>query len=322
MRKIVTLVLCLPLWGCGMRTSDQLGELLASAQSQPQAQISSAPVSTIDPKDFLVPWVCEDGRLEIADPGCNSRPMTSSEPQMMRVHDLPAPNGPSAGYQVGGGWMMKGRPDHYVSPFSYKPWKEQRLPDDGGEVYVVKGNIVRILLTQDGSKPFIQVFQGPECGGDGWLLWVNTELKPGQWSQRIARLAIGQVGQKCKSLGPALTRYRLEYVNMTVLVDDQPVQRRVKTIIVQHYDHNTVSKSQQLEEFYFGEHIGRYRWSAYTTKARPASAELAMRCPPRAYTGDSDARFKLSDCRDLTNYRTADGSMSGDLYDWPKGPIP
>ena len=130
------------------------------------------------------------------------------------------------------------------------------------------------------------------------------------------------MGQACNPLGQALTRYRLEYVDMTVLVDDQPVQRRVKTIIVQHYDSDTLAKSENMEEFYFGEHIGRYRWSAYTTNPQAAGVDLAMRCPPRPYTGDSDARFRLSDCRDLTNYRTADGSMTGDRYNWPDGPIP
>src|SRR5205085_2950220 len=191
MKKIITLVVCLQL--CGCRVSDQPQEPLYSAQSQPPRP--SAPVSTIDPKDFLVPWVCEDGRLEIADPGCKSHPMTSSEPHMMRIHDLPGSNSTLAGYQVGTGWMMKDRLDHYVVPYSYEPWNEQKLPNDGGEVYVVEGDNVRALLTQDGSKPFIQVFQGPECGGDGWFLWATKELKLEEWSQRVARLSIGQVGQ-------------------------------------------------------------------------------------------------------------------------------
>src|SRR5438067_8594315 len=114
MKKIITLVVCLQL--CGCRASDQPEEPLYSAQSQPPRP--SAPVSTIDPKDFLVPWVCKDGRLEIADPGCKSHPMTSSEPHMMRIHDLPGSNSTLVGYQVGTGWMMKDRPDHYVVPYS------------------------------------------------------------------------------------------------------------------------------------------------------------------------------------------------------------
>lgn len=328
MKKIIAVVVCLQLGACAGGGGSG-GAPDAAAASTPASTgpattppVTTAPVSAIDPKDFLVPWVCDDGRLEIANPGCTSHPMTSSEPQKMRIHDLAGSNSTPAGYQVATGWMLKDRPDHYVAPYSYDPWLERKAPNDGGEIFVVAGDNVRVELTQDGGKPYIQVFQGPECGGDGWFLWATSELKLQAWSQRVARLAIGQLGQACQPMGQALTRYRIEYVDMTVLVDDQPVQRRVKTIIVQHYDFDTISKSQQLEEFYFGEHIGRYRWSAYNTNPTPAGADLGMRCPYRPYTGDSDARFKLSDCRDLTNYRTADGSMTGDRYGWPNVPVP
>lgn len=292
--------------GCSTAGNDEVVEAAAS----PAAPALSAP--TVDPADYLAPWVCPDGHPEMVRPGCGgSRPTRPDDVQRMRFRDLPGSNSGPEGYQVGGGWTLgNGR---YAAVWSYSPWREWTLPHDGGEIYAHEGDRVRVVATQDGGKPYLQVFQGPECGADGWLLF-KTDVKPGVWTSVVARLSIGKVGDQCHPMGHAYTRYRIEDVPVTFTHDGVAERYVVRTIIVQHYDHATIAESHAMEEFHFGYHVGRWRWSAYT-RGSPAGADLAMRCPERAYGGEPG--FTLSDCRDLTNLRSDDEAMSGARYGWP-----
>lgn len=309
MRK--SLILAFALAGCGGGGDNEVAAVQAAAAPPPP----SAP--TVSLEDYLVPWMCPSGRPELAEPGCASRPFQAADVQAMRLHDLPGSNSGPEAYHVGGGWVL--RPGRYVVPFSYAPWRAWTLPDDGGEVYAAEGDRARAVATQDGGKPYLQVFQGPECGGDGWLLFVASDLRTGSWASRVARLTIGKVGDACHPMGSAFTRYRIEDVDWPITIDGKPETRRLSTIISQHFDHATVGESQAMEEFYFARHAGRLRWTSYTRGA-PVGADLDMRCPPRPFTGEPG--FRLNDCRDLTNLRTDDAGMSGDRYGWPKEPVP
>jgi hypothetical protein len=281
-----------------------------------EAAKSSLPVSlsapTLRPDDYLVPWACADGVLEMASPGCpDAHPITAQEPLRMRPHDLPGRNSDELAYQIGGGWVIS--PGRFASIWSYRPWGRWTLPDDGGEVYAAEGDTARAVMTQDGGKPYLQVFQGPECGGDGWLLFA-TDAQPDRWTERVARLSGGRVGEPCHPLGQALTRYRISDIDLEFTHDGVRERYKVRTVITQHFDHETIAKSQAMEEFYFGYHVGRYRWSSYTRSA-PMGADLDLRCPARPYTGEGG--FTLNDCRDLTNLRSGDGAMTGAGYGWP-----
>jgi hypothetical protein len=297
-------ILCLALGACGGGGGDN--EVMA-----PQPQPVTPPAASFDLTAYLAPWACADGKLELVASCADARAIQPADPRRMELRDLPGSNSGPEGYQVGGGWALgNGR---FVSIYSYSPWGPRTPPHDGGEVYAVEGDRARAVATQDGGKPYLQVFQGPECGGEGWaLFWADA--KEGAWTERVARLSIGQVGEACKPLGQALTRYRIEDVKVTVLVDGVPTDRTIRTVISQHFDHATVAQSEAMEEFYLGFHVGRYRWSSYTL-GPPAGADLGMRCPARPFSGAPG--FRLNDCRDNTNLRTADGTMSGDRYGWP-----
>jgi hypothetical protein len=295
-------------------------DVTASPTAPEPAKIGSAgtsPVPTagegLNLADFVVPWICPDGRPEIVEGRCGAHPQAVQDVQAMRFHDLPGSNSTDEAYQVGGGWTLGA--NRYVAIYSYSPWREWRLPDDGGEVYAVEGDHVRAVMTQDGGKPYLQVFQGPECGGDGWMLFWS-DAPTGRWAERVVRLAIGKEGDPCHPMGQSLTRYRVEQVPWTLFVDGKPETHVERTVVVQHYDRETIAKSQAMEEFYLVRHAGRLRWSSYTTSA-PRGADLSLRCPSRPYTGDSDPRFRLNDCRDLTNLRSDSEAMTGERYGWP-----
>lgn len=300
------LILCLLLGACS--EDDEAASAGAANSSVPVTMTGPANIRL---EDYLVPWMCDDGVMAMAEPSCSAHPARADEMLRMRPHDLPGRNSDDLGYQVGGGWTLA--PGRYAAIYSYRPWREWTLPDDGGEVYAAEGTTARAVMTQDGGKPYVQVFQGPECGGDGWLLF-RTDAVPGRWIETVARLTIGKVGDPCHPMGEALTRYRVEDLAVRFSNNGVPEQWIVRTVIVQHFDHSTVAKSQAMEEFYFGYHVGRYRWSSYT-RAAPVGADLDIRCPVRPFTGE--AGFTLNDCRDLTNLRSDDDAMSGERYGWP-----
>lgn len=247
--------------------------------------------------------------------GCSgSRPVQANDPLTLRPHDLPGRNIGLEGWIAGGGWTISdGR---YASIYAFAPWREWTPPRDGGEIYAVNGDLARAVSTQDGGKPYLQVFQGPECGGDGWALFWN-DAPTGRWAARVTRLSIGQSGATCAPLTGSYTRYRVEDIEVMMTVDDAPMTRRIRTVISQHFDHPTIDGSTAMEEFYLGEHVGRYRWSSYTV-APPRGDDLDLRCPVRPFTGvPENPRFRLNDCRDLTNYRSHHGAFTGERYGWP-----
>lgn len=274
----------------------------------------AAPTIT-DPAAFLVAWVCPSGAPELIEQGCSgARPMQAKDRRTLRPHDLPGRNiGPEA-WISGDSWTM---PDgRFASIYAFAPWREWTPPRDGGEIYAVDGDRARAVSTQDGGKPYLQIFQGPECGGDGWALFWN-DAPTGRWAARVARLSDGPPGAACAPLAGAYTRYRLETVDVRLMIDGAPTTRRIRTVISQHFDHPTIGGSQAMEEFYLGERVGRYRWSSYTVEP-PAGHDLDLRCPTRPFTGvPEDRRFQLNDCRDFTNFRTHGGAFRGERYGWP-----
>jgi hypothetical protein len=72
-------------------------------------------------------------------------------------------------------------------------------------------------VTQDGGKPgVLQHFVGPQCSGDGWVLF-RQDAPTGNWTEMVARLSNTNDGSCPASLGRAYTRWRLEDIALDAI---------------------------------------------------------------------------------------------------------
>ena len=177
-----------------------------------------------------------------------------------------------------------------LGPFSSDPI------NNGGEVYVVEGGIVRICCTQDGGKPgVIQRF------ADWWLFDDRTPA--GAWRQGHP---------KSRARRETVTFPASGYGLASITAD---------TIISEHYD--WLNLDGKMERIYLGAGWGRLLWQAWVppavTAIQPPPSDLAARCPSVSWDGPPPERpdWVLYDCRLVTNLVAEDGSMSVSIFGWP-----
>jgi hypothetical protein len=85
-------------------------------------------------------------------------------------------------------------------------------------------------VTQDGGKPgVLQHFVGPQCGGDGWVLF-RQDASTGSWTETVAHLSNTNDGSCPASLGRAYTRWRIEDITWTLYFGRQPERVTLPTI--------------------------------------------------------------------------------------------
>jgi hypothetical protein len=140
-------------------------------------------------------------------------------------------------------------------------------PNDGGDVYINISNIHRLgdaaiaVKTQTGSLTPIY-FVGYTCGYTSWLLFQQNLPTYGQgWGSAVAELGQSNApGTNCKlqNMSPAYTRYRLEKVSMPFLIDNAPTILVIPTVISEHYNASSISRSTELERFYFAQGWGKF----------------------------------------------------------------
>ena len=278
----------------------------------------AAPMSRADMAAFLAQDLSPDGALEAAEPGCaGARPQRASDPMRMRRHDWPPP----AGYQIVDSYVANGAAS-FVSSFSFAPFGAFTARNgDGGEVYVIDGDTVRIAATEDGGQMgVVQGFFGARCGGTGWVLF-RADAPTGRWAQSLARLKGRPVGSACAASSSAFTRYRLEQVALPFIVGGRPVSMTRPTIIAEHFNAATLERSSALERTFMVRGVGRAIWEAWS-KHPPTVAGLPQRCPGTAWSTPPAPDWFLTDCRYATNLVRADGVMSGDRYGWPPKGLP
>ena len=108
------------------------------------AKPAIADPSIVDVSAFLVQLRCADGVLWVARPDCpGARPQRAADPMLMRRHDWPPPDG----YMISDAFQADdGR--SYITSFVLPPFQafNARL-GDGGEIYVIDGDTVRIAVT-------------------------------------------------------------------------------------------------------------------------------------------------------------------------------
>jgi hypothetical protein len=292
-----------------------LGASLAGCS---RAAPPTGPQTIADPAAYLVQLRCPDGRLEAAEPDCpGATPQRGPDPMRMRRRDWPAPDGYVAQDAILGPYGPE-------TLWSFAPWGRFAAGrGDGGEVYVVDGQTVRIALTQDGGKPYLQGFYGAHCGGTGWVVF-RGDAPTGRWASLVAQLSDRPAPSFCLALSSAFTRYRLEAVAAPWIIDGAVRSISRPTVIAEHYDRATIAEAHNMERSFFAKGVGRIIWEAWTT-GKPAGAGLAARCPGAAWSTPPAAGWVLSDCRYATNLVAADGRMSGAAFGWPGvgvGPLP
>ena len=287
--------------------------LAAAVQAAALAPAAAAPMSAGDMAAFLAQVRCPDGTLEAAEPKCpGARPQRASDPMLMRRHDWPAPDG----YQIVDSYVADDGAS-FVSAFSFAPFGSFAARNgDGGEIYIVAGDTVRIAATEDGGQMgVVQGFFGAGCGGTGWVLF-RADAPTGRWAQGLARLKGRPIGSACAASSSAFTRYRLEQATLPFIVEGRRTSITRPTIISEHFNAATLERSSALERTFMVRGVGRAIWEAWSR--RPATiADLAQRCPRTAWSTPPAPGWFLTDCRYATNLVRADGVMSGDRYGWP-----
>jgi hypothetical protein len=287
-----------------------LALIVAALGGCSRAAPAPGPVTIADPVAFLVQLRCPDGALEIAEPGCpGAAPQRAADPMRMRRRDWPAP----AGYLAQDAVLGPDGPETLWSFAPSGPFVASH--GDGGEVYVVEDRAVRISITQDGGRPYLQGFYGARCGGDGWIAF-KADAPTGRWASLVAHLSDGPVPSPCMAFSAALTRYRLEDVAAPWIVAGATRMIVRPTVIAEHYDRATLAASRNMERSFFAKGVGRIIWEAWTT-GKPTGNGLAARCPGTAWSTPPAAGWVLSDCRYATNLVADDSAMSGRRFGWP-----
>lgn len=163
---------------------------------------------------------------------------------------------------------------------------------------------VRFTETVDGGTVGVQHFVGQRCGGTGWLVF-GIDAPTGTWREAVARLNIAQDPATCpQTLNEALTRYRLESVDMPFAVAGAHETRTISTVISEHYDARTIGRAGALERSYLGQGYGLLRWEAWG-RVPPSITDLPERCGPVAYSDPPAPGWVLRDCRTYTNVMEA-----------------
>ena len=288
---------------------------MADAALRPLALLALAaaatpgPTTIPDPVAFLVQARCPDGRLQVAEPDCPARPQRASDPMLERRHDWPGPVGFVAQDTLIG-------PDGPETLWDFAPFGAfSAAKGDGGEVYAVEAGTVRISVTQDGGKPYLQGFYGRSCGGAGWIAF-RTDAPTARWASVVARLSDQPVPSPCRTSSTSVTRYRLERVTARWIIDGQPRSLALPTVISEHYNSSSLDRASRMERSFFARGVGRIIWEAWT-KGAPMGADLQTRCPGSDWSGPPGPGWKLSDCRTTTNLVADDGRMSGQAFGWP-----
>jgi hypothetical protein len=298
-----------------MRMMARLGCAAIAAALAPLAA-AAGPVTVPDPLAYLVQQRCPDGQLQVTETACPGRPETAADPMRVSRHDWPPPAGHMAQDAILG-------LDGPETLWDFAPFgRFEARKGDGGEVYAVAGDTVRIALTQDGGTPYLQGFHGAGCGGSGWIVF-RTDAPTGRWASLVARLSGGRARAPCAAGDSAFTRYRLETVSAPWIVGGQRTEIALPTIISEHYDRATLAASRNMERSFFARGVGRIIWEAWTRGA-PASADTAVRCPGTAWSTPPADGWRLSDCRYATNLVVTDGTMSSERFGWPPpvSPLP
>ena len=294
--------------------------LLASCGSTPKPT-APAPPTIADLPDYLAQTICPDGAIQIAEPGCvGARLQQASDPLYMRRYDWGA-SAPQPGFVAQDGFVM----DNAMAYVNTWAWWVGQPPGDvhayygnGGEAYVLSGNghTVRISVTQDGGKPYLQGFYGVGCGGTGWVAF-GDDAPSGSWRTLTATLSDVTVPGQCAHKSQSLTRYRLEQVTIPFEINGAQASETLPCVIGEHYNTGSMGSASAMERSMWCKGVGRTVWEAWGTAA-PTDPSIPSRCPGTDWSAAPAAGWYMEDCRYATRLVvTVEATMTGDRFGWP-----
>lgn len=289
---------------------------LSACASAPKPE--SAGPATFNPADFLAQAVCPDGALRLVEPACAARPQKASDPLATGRFDWGAPAG-QPGYVMQAGFVADDGAS-YANIWSFGPpyGTLASLVGNGGEVYVVDGDTVRISVTQDGGKPsLLQGFYGAHCGGTGWVAF-RDDAPTGRWATLTASLSDLPVPSACAAKSQALTRYRLEQVTIPFVIAGAAVSETLPCVIGEHYNTGSMATASALERSFWCKGVGRAVWEAWSTSGpAPTANTVPARCPGASFSAAPAPGWYEQDCRFATRLVTPPSAMTGDGFGWP-----
>lgn len=255
--------------------------LLVACNEEGDKKPAPVPVSRVtitDPLAYLAQSINPDGNV--------ATPLHANDPLTYRRKDF-------GRYQIEDSFLA---PDgSAITTWSYPPFGPFVAANgDGGEQYVIEGDITRITSTQDGGKPGVQVFEGPGCGRDGWVVFRTDATE--EWRDLVAKMG-------CPIGASAYTRYRVANI-------DWPGIGRIETIVSEHYNSSEASRAGAMERIFLGRGWGRLGWQAWNSAASPIRSEIDRRCPDFGWN-DQHTGMVLNDCRIVTNIVDHDGRITG-----------
>jgi hypothetical protein len=285
--------------------------------------------------DYVVQSLCVDdsGRpvdqLPI-DQACTfRRPQWSADVARYRKHDWPNRLDEPAtilGYQASDS-VLERRAEKTIVVQTFDFGTDNRtfgvfdaLRGDGGQVLLFIGDWASFAMTEDGSGG-VQWFLGDACTSPNpdarFLSWLvfQQDISRVTWRSVIARLNIAATINRCPDqFNPALTRFRLDTIEMPFRIVEDPSHVRMQTnsigvIVSEHFGGKEAATADHLERFFMAKGLGLVRWERWANGnvAQPRTvneANLAIggtdRCPRLAEYGAPDKGWLLVDCRTWT----------------------
>ncbi len=265
--------------------------VLSSCDANPLT-LAYRPVTIPDPSVYLVQSRVPDGNP--------ATPQRASDPFTYRRLDWP---GGEAGDSV---VTANGS---FVTVFDYPPFGVpfDAAAGDGGEVYVIEGGKVRITMTQDGSKPGITKFDGP----DGWFVFDDRVTN--SRSCKTARIGGAQ----------AYTCSWRQTLNVPFKIGETINIVPVDSIISEHRAGGEDVPQAPIERFVLGAGWGRIQWEWWvhptavqaSGRTPPTALTLNERCPSLGLPDPPNGLIRV-DCRLNTRIEPQDGSTSLLTYGW------
>jgi hypothetical protein len=247
-------------------------------------------------------------------------PLTYSDPVFVRRHDWGGSGAP-LGYYTSDNALPTWVANTAVQTWGAGPWQFVQTAGDGGQITSVAGTKAVFWASQDGSYNGLQYFVGPLCGGDGWLLFDTANQINSQWTGQAARLSRSTNSPNdCPPLGAAYTRWMRGLIVYPFQSSGKPAGSLVlDTLLSEHYDHEAIDDSVNMERNWFAKGIGNIRWEAWSKTGTPGN-DLAERCPQVTLGGyyyPETAGWRLTDCRYWANVVPAQPGFSLAHFGWP-----
>lgn len=189
--------------------------------------------------------------------------------------------------------------------FSFNPFGSA-IPSrgDGGNICVVTDDgWLKIIATQDGSRPGLYYFVGGGAPQDGWLLGrADDQLG---WQSTIGQIAqASPPGNLLNGLGPVYTRWTTSLLDVPMLTaGSSPTTFQAWCLVSEHYNGADPASSVSMERFVFGRYWGLLRWEAWGSGSTPDY--VLERAPPMALAypnQDAASNMTLLDARTFTNF--------------------